>query len=170
MKISLRLLFLATLTLFSISSGAAQSTPVPSFSLTINAVQNTVKAGSEIKITILLKNVSDHEIGIPRSPGENRGESFHDLEVRDEKGHLTPKTKLRREVEEHGTANGEIGLPMGSVFTQTLKPSETLKEGIVVTNIYDLTKPEKYIIQCQRFDDDSNTIVRSNKITVTVTP
>ena len=170
MKISIRLLFFAISTFFSISNGAAQSTPGASFSITINTFQSNVKTGSEIRITILLKNVSDHEIEIPRTLGENRGDSFHTLEVRDNRGNVTPKTQLRREIEEHGTANGQIVFQGGSVFTQVLKPTETIREGIVVTNIFDLTKPGKYTIQCQRFDEESKTIVKSNMITVTVTP
>ncbi|HET6143080.1 MAG TPA: hypothetical protein VFE02_06195 [Candidatus Acidoferrales bacterium] len=170
MKISVRFLFFAILTLYLTRSVAAQSPPSPSFSIAISAVQNTAKAGSEIKITALLKNVSEHDLGIARTTGGHRADSFYTLEVRDQSGNLTPKTVLRREIEEHGTANGEIVLLGGSVFTHTLKPNKILEGGIVVTNSHDLSKPGRYTIQCQRFDEETKTIVKSNKLTMTVTP
>jgi hypothetical protein len=151
-------------------TAVAQSTVAASISITIATDQNNVQTGSEIKVAILLKNVSHNEIGIAKLLGGNRGDSFCALKVRDHNGNVPPKTELLREFEEHGTVNGQIALPMGSVFEQTVKPSESIKDWTVVSNIYDLTKPDRYRIQCQGFDEESKTVAKSNTITVTVTP
>jgi hypothetical protein len=41
---------------------------------------------------------------------------------------------------------------------------------LIVSRLYDLSKPGKYTIQVTRRDDASKTIVKSNPITVTITP
>ncbi len=53
---------------------------------------------------------------------------------------------------------------------RSVKPRETLADVIQLDKLYDLSKPDKYAIQVERIDDDTKAIVKSNKLTVTVTP
>jgi hypothetical protein len=41
---------------------------------------------------------------------------------------------------------------------------------ISVSDLYDLSKPGQYTIQVRRWDDETKTWVKSNTLTVTVTP
>jgi hypothetical protein len=52
-----------------------------------------VKVGSEVRIEVITKNVSDHDIDLPRSPRLDLGEQGNDVEVTDEKGAAVPETK-----------------------------------------------------------------------------
>jgi len=47
---------------------------------------------------------------------------------------------------------------------------ETTKEQRIVNEQYDLNTPDKYTIQVHRFDDVSQTEVKSNTIAITVAP
>lgn len=163
--------------LFSIfifwGTGAGQSVPAPSFSMTISTAQIVFKTGTDVKLEIIVKNISDHDVGVDKSPGENSGESHNKVEVFDDKGIPVRETGYKRALEGNGgydEVSGRIIIPMGSTMTIFLKPGETLKDGITVNKLYYLDKPGKYTIQCQRFDEERNSWVKSNKITVTVTP
>ena len=63
------------------------------FSIIIATRQDIVKVGSEIRISILLKNTSDQIISILRSPAEDIGEVFNEVEMRDADGKPVPETK-----------------------------------------------------------------------------
>jgi hypothetical protein len=163
--------------LFSIfifwATGASQSVPPPSLSMTISTTPIVVNAGTDVKIEIIIKNISDHDVGVDKSPGENSGEKHTKVEVRDDKGKLVRETGYKRALEGNGgydEVSGRIIIPMGSNMGVLLKPGETVKDGLSVNKLYYLDKPGKYTIQCQRFEDESSTWVKSNTITITVTP
>jgi len=89
-------LFVAALTGLPII--LAQGSQVP-FSITIDAETNVFRAGSEIRIRLVLKNTSTAEIPYVRGPGigvEPHGERFTNIEVRDAKGELIPETRYHR--------------------------------------------------------------------------
>ena len=52
----------------------------------------------------------------------------------------------------------------------SLKPSQDWRNTLRVSDLYDLSKPGQYTIQVRRWDDETKTWVKSNTITVTVTP
>ena len=66
--------------------------------------------------------------------------------------------------------NGEHTLRIvggGSVHKRFLKTGETLKDGIVVTKLFDLNRAGQYTVRVQRRDDATRSVVVSNKITLT---
>jgi hypothetical protein len=56
------------------------------------------------------------------------------------------------------------------VVGKTYAPAEERTQIIVVNDLYDLRQPGQYTIQVRRWDDETKTWVKSNTITVTVTP
>jgi hypothetical protein len=95
------------------------------------------------------------------------------VEVLNDQGNSAHDTLYKRSLKGKGRCDeaGRCYLGfMGSIITYFLKPGETIKDGLTLNRLYDLTKPGKYTIQCQRFDEESNSWVKSNKITITVTP
>ena len=52
----------------------------------------------------------------------------------------------------------------------TYNLGEERTQVVSVSDLYDLSKPGQYTIQVRRWDDDTKTWVKSNTITVTVTP
>src|SRR4030081_609007 len=68
-------------------------------SLTITALQNRVKAGSEVRVEIVVTNISKREIVVSRSNGEGEAEiSGYAAEVQDGKGNPIPETKYSQEI------------------------------------------------------------------------
>ena len=51
-----------------------------------------------------------------------------------------------------------------------LLPGESWRDLILMKNLYDLSQPGQYTIQVRRWDDETKTWVKSNTLTVTVTP
>jgi hypothetical protein len=151
-------------------TASAQGTR-PSFSVTISVPQDVVAAGSEVKVKITLKNTSNHDIGIPKSPADDQGGSYNKITVRDEEGNLVADnaTIAARTDKHKGTQSELMNLTMETIILFTVKPGESLKDGIKLSEIYDLSKPGKYSIELER-TDDTKTVVKSNTITLTVTP
>jgi hypothetical protein len=151
------------------ASQAAQTKP-PQFSVAISPVPAIVRAGSEIRVKIVMTNTTDHEINIVRSPGEDNGENWNDIEGFDETGKAASETEYYRAFKGKGLYKGHIVLRMGSNILFPVKPGEALKDGIIVGNLFDLSKPGKYTVHVQRPDRISGNIIKSNTITITVTP
>ncbi len=162
--LSVSLLGLAHMT----SVEVAQVDP-PLCTVTITAPETSIKVGSEVKLDIATKNVSDRTIYVVYSTvGRNMK-----IDVRDSEGNPVSETPFGLKV--HGTDPKRAPFA-GTVFSTrvSLKPSETSQEKLVLDKEYDLTKPGRYSIRVQRSDvlSDTNTVifVKSNTIIVTVTP
>jgi hypothetical protein len=140
----------------------AGQSPQPRFLITISTPQAVVRSGGEVKVKIALKNISDHEISVSRSIGEDQGELHNDILVTDEHAKLLTKKKAT-------TSDPNFVIVDSTIFVR-LRPGDVFKDGIIVSNSHDVTKPGKYTIQVERLDDESKILVKSNTIIVTVTP
>jgi hypothetical protein len=171
----------------------AQAQPAqPAFSLRISAEQNVIQAGSELRLTVVATNISDHDISLFRGKGEAEGEFHYMIDVRNDKGIAPSRTKygnhfLGKDVDEpkdSAQAKNAETQPAGidaspQTFQETvivssdvllpIQPGGTLTDVIIVNKMFDLSQPGKYSIQAQRADPDSKMVVKSNIITVTVT-
>jgi hypothetical protein len=147
------------------SDGANQVKPP--FSITISTETPTVKAGAEVSIKVRITNASNHDINASSAyyRGVDGGmDASYDEEVRDSKGNLA-KRKQSSEPE------SEVPLT-GSIRLRTLKPGESADAVTGVSQQYDMSRPGQYGIQLSRriSDNPKDGVVKSNKITVTVTP
>jgi hypothetical protein len=161
MKNSIRLLIAVALTHGAI---AAQRAKQPSFSVTIGTAQEAVKPGSTVMVQILYKNTSDHAITLPRSPSPEQGEFLNVIEMRDQMNKRAAETDYGKCLRESG-GEGDM-----TVVVFTLQPGETLKDGVLLNKMYDLSRPGKYTIQVLKTDPDNRTTAKSNKLTITVKP
>lgn len=149
---------------------ALPTTAGTSFTLGISMPQNgmayypavaphayTVKSGSEIRLDFYVTNTSDHQIEYDPAI------SWYVFDVRDAQGGpapLTPDGQYLRK--QYG---------MGHMRALPVPPGQTLAAGGAwLSVIYNLSKPGKYTVQVSRFDDATKTWVKSNKLTLTVTP
>jgi hypothetical protein len=169
MKISNKLpLLFASLVFLAAAFGQPKQ---PAFSIAISA-PDVISAGSEPKLSIVLKNTSDHEIMLGRSVQPGHGELHHDVEVRDDKGDLAPETEYHRKIKGRLSATPGKAPPPPNVRSDIfipMKPGETRNDDLTISKLYDLSKPGKYTIQVSRFDEDTKGVVKSNTITVSVT-
>jgi len=141
------------------------------FSLTLDPSHVEAKIGSELKVSILLKNLTDKYVVMNVENG-SQGEFDYTIRLMNKGGQEPSHTKYFRAVrgEDSGDASETTTLVVvGSSGYRGLKPGEGFVKTIDLNKLY-LLKPGKYTVQVERMDDESKTIVKSNIITVTVTP
>jgi hypothetical protein len=176
---------LAALLGFNAISGAQEKPAPPAFSLSLVAAQTAAKAGSPIALAVTLTNVSDHGL---RGHFERVGESVMrahrledydalmrnvDIKVFDSDGKQVPETEYGAAVHGRPPINPSPG-PSSGRFTSApvpflIGPGKSLHENADLNKEFELTKPGKYTVQAQRYDNESNTLVTSNVITLTIT-
>jgi hypothetical protein len=144
--------------LLFVNLALCQQAKNPPFKIAITSAPATVVSGAEVSIKVSLTNTSDHDVrgGV----GYTRGNiaSIFRFEVRDEHGKLVPKR-----IYPHPELEG-----VGTVRFGTIPPGETVTEDQEVSALYDMRKPGKYTIQVWKRDPKYD--IKSNKVTVTVTP
>jgi len=151
-------------------ANAAQQVPPP-FTLSIVPVAPTVKSGSDVFVDVTMENKSDHDLRV--TIGDDKAGREYHIDVWDEQGATPPETKFSRMLHHRLTPEEEATGPQALTFTllfDALAPGKSITNRVRVSKMYDLGKPGKYSVQVVRFGEDSKTLVKSNKITVTVTP
>jgi hypothetical protein len=142
--------------------------PKQPFTVKISSVQDVFKSGSEIRLQIAITNITDSDIAISRAIDDTSAEvGGWTIEVWDDTDKAPPETQYQRLLRGEGLPDEPLEW---SVIMGSLSPGETFKDAMIVTKFYDLSKPGKYSIQVQRIDPTSKVAVKSDKITVTVTP
>lgn len=145
------------------------------FSITISAIPDTVKAGSDVRLNMVYTNTSAREITLLRTVGVNQGEYFSRVLIQDDRGKAVSSSKYGRELtgkDATPQGHGPYYLPpdaLGGLIGFELPPGKTLGDGMILSKLHDLSRPGKYTVQVERFDESTKTFVKSNKITITVT-
>lgn len=158
MRLLLVLLQAGALLLWSAAPevGTGDSKQQP-FSIVITPVKSSVPVGGAIDIKIRLTNNSDHEINVSGS-WEHGMDMSYNYDVHDSNGN-SPERKKHE------------GLLTDTGKVHSLSPGESVEETSSVSEGCDMSTPGEYVIQLSRqVPDDPKTVVKSNKITVTVTP
>ena len=134
------------LALFSSAICAAQQ---PAAELEIHLPAKTFKAGLPIKLEVIIRNVSTRDFVVPKvSPGtEGMADAYTDVEVIDSSGQ-----KLLR-------IDGQTLVKSGKSYTISkrwltrrgaiVEPNGTLRDFLVLTSLFDLSKPGVYNISAR---------------------
>jgi hypothetical protein len=139
---------------------AQASTANASFSIAITPVHPNVTARDDVWIELTIKSLTDRSIVLGSSTdGNTNMDPNFVVEVTDEFGNPVPKVKYPVP-------------PSGHPVSRTLDPGATMTEQEPVSRMFDMSKPGKYTIQASGpiTDPPEASIVKSNKITVTVSP
>jgi hypothetical protein len=130
------------------------------FSIVISTETPIIKAGSALSIKIRLTNISSHDVKASSAYFDGTDASYSQ-EVRYSNGDLAKTVHPNAETR----ASGHWILHM-------LRPGESADSTTGISPEYDVSRPGQYVIQVSRLisDDQSGTTVKSNMITVTVTP
>jgi len=143
------------------TASAELANPQP-FSLSIAAPRDTLKAGTDVHITITLKNTSPQDLNFL----ESYGYFPYLLDVRNAVGSVPATTeKGRRARQNHGMMP-----PLNSSFVNKVKPGQTQTADFVLNEYYDMTVPGKYFVQLERSSPISAGVVKSNRLAITLTP
>jgi hypothetical protein len=95
------------------------------------------------------------------------GEYLYLISVSREDGSKAPRTKYFRETRDE-TGNFMPGTATNGVLV-IRKPGETIESSLDLSELYEL-KPGKYTVQVYQNDSIANLTVKSNILTLTVTP
>lgn len=139
------------------------------YSVTLHPLEKPVSATAKLHLQVTIKNTSDHDILFARTPGVVPDETLsYQIEIHNQRGLLPSETQFFRNLKEKPSSF------FGSFVSYTLKPGKSFDDSIEVTRLYTLDKPGKYAIWVARgqlpLRYAPKDIVRSNEITVLVTP
>lgn len=150
--------------------------PVPPISVTIRAVGgSSVPSGGQVTLEVTTKNISNHWTN-QRTASDKRGlQRFFRVDVQDSEGGTPPETDFGRSVENRGDVPskdlaGNANPGRWDVAGATYNRGEERTQVVSVSDLYDLSKSGQYTIQVRRWDDETKSWVKSNTVTVTVTP
>jgi dipeptidyl aminopeptidase/acylaminoacyl peptidase len=146
----------------SAESDAQANAAGASFSIAISAVEDEVQVRSDARVSITLKNLSDHQIFFGHRPGRDTPEYSFRVEVRNAAGHVVEETAYGREAMQRQESQ--------SPTVDYLQPGGTVVETAHLTKLVNLSRPGRYTVRVYRKDAESKTVVRSNEITLNVTP
>jgi hypothetical protein len=116
---------------FHLGSSAAQAPP--SFTLSIKPTQTLVNPGTDVYVDVVLKNISNKEIGFLRSTPE----LDYTVAVQGPYEKAVPETEFGRKVKDKAT----VSVGGGPIYS--LKKLDTMSERIDISKLYELKKPGK---------------------------
>jgi hypothetical protein len=138
-----------------VGTQASTAAPIP---VAISAANHTVKSGSDVRISVTVKNASKQNYDFIYPAGDPLRCM---VAVRDDQGNMAADTEDGRRMKEtHATWQGRR-------LAYNLQPGEIQTRECVVSELYDMTRPGKYSIAVQQLDGKP---VQSNTEVVTVVP
>jgi hypothetical protein len=143
----------------------------PSFTMRISIKDGTAKVGTEIQITVGLTNTSAGQIELWRAYS---GPPPYTVLVLDHAGKaaaLTPVGIAFQKGEAAVRENGKVVRVFPSNGTLVrIAPGETATDAIAIQRQFDLSQPGTYTVQLERTDHATNLLVKSNAVSLTITP
>lgn len=155
------------------SCTAQQQSPIAA---SISTPTPIIRSGAEVKVYVTITNNSDHTIRLYKALGpDGQAEAANKVEVYDANG-----KKLSRIDGRAIKINGQPRhLPKQWISRTTVevKPGDSSEDFLILSNLFDLSKPGKYTVTLRhemRADDSDPNVhlvcAKSNTIDVTVLP
>jgi hypothetical protein len=132
------------------------------FTLSLEAEETVIKANSEVRMNVTIRNTSNRAMYVSDSNGPVPCDYL--IDARDSQGRQALDTDLARNLKLKKQGYFD------STFIFTLQPGESHKTALVVTRLYDLSRPGKYLIQVSREvpKELGGGTIKSNVVTVTI--
>jgi acetyl esterase/lipase len=128
------------------------------FSIAISVPQSEIKTGEDVPVTIIMTNVSDHQVLLSHKPGHDNGEFSFDIQVKDEAGREVPDTPYGRETRSTGQRREQART------VDYLQPGGTTVQVIHLEKVISLSRPGRYTVEVSRKDSLIDVVVRSNML------
>lgn len=153
---------------------SAPAKPVDArFSIRITIEPEVVESGTEVWVKAILTNkakaapfadLTDKSSGkiVLHVSSQYLAELDFATYVYDAEGKLAPLKDYGRTVVMHEQPIADENFPL------TLRPQDSFQREIELSKLYDLTKPGRYAIQVERFDDLAGVVSKSNLATLTI--
>jgi hypothetical protein len=132
------------------------------FTIAISAPEDEVRVGGDAKVTIALRNVSDHQITFAHRPGANNPEFSYRIEVKDAAGHVMEPTAYGREALQHQQEESRM--------VEYVQPGKAALQTAHVAKLVSLNRSGQYTVRAYRKDPKTGKVVRSNELTLNVVP
>lgn len=164
MKIILTIVLNLSVFLISETSQSPKPGVPAAVVLKLNPPEGVLKSSSEVRLYVSVKNATDHEVGIVRSPGEIPEEQVrYQVDVRDSDGKTPDKTPYFKNFDSPSTM---VRMSNRGYY---LKPGESVKDAIVVSKLYVLKGPGIYRVWVSRaIPDLGGAIIKSNEVSITI--
>ena len=137
-----------------------QSAGAP-FSIAVIAPQGEVRAGQEVRVTIVLKNLSGRQMLFAHKPGRENGEFSFDVQVKDAAGRALAETAYGQEARESASRRE------ATRTVDFVQPGGTAVQVVRLEKVVNVSRPGTYTVQASR-KDSSGVMVRSNVVSFTV--
>jgi|ERR1700682_380463 len=134
------------------------------FSLTIETKNSVARVGEPLHLQVILTNSSHKQLRLAEAPGDPAPAEYqYAIEIRDSNGQLATLTAYGRKF------TGSIP-PRGSRVTRIIESGESVTDEAVLTKLYDLSRPGKYVVQVTRSVPPylGKGVVRSNRVTIAI--
>jgi dipeptidyl aminopeptidase/acylaminoacyl peptidase len=132
------------------------------FTIAISAPEDEVRVDGDARVTIALRNVSDHQIAFAHRPGANNPEFSYRIEVKDAAGHVMEPTAYGREALQHQQEESRM--------VEYVQPGKAALQTAHVAKLVSLSRPGRYTVRVYRKDPKTGKVVRSNELTLNVVP
>jgi hypothetical protein len=147
----------------------------PAFSVTIWTSRQVISfRPREVWCQVITKNISDHKIFLQTEVTEqDEVGAVYKVDVQDSNGVLAPDGESGRLARIHDQSPPTVpyvSTPRQGGQSLRLLPGEDWSDMIHLKDMYDIKTPGQYTIRVRRWDDETKTWVKSNPLTVTVTP
>jgi hypothetical protein len=139
----------------SCAQTAKTSPELPQFSIAISTTNEPRKAGSSIVIEVALTNVSGRTIGLAAEAGRDESR-WYTVDVRRQDGSIV--LAAPRRPSSQPLPPGAVKVDVYSAVMVELRPGETRKEEVVISDLFDMSRPGKYSVQVTCKGAKSNTI------------
>jgi len=167
---------MVTVTVVQGATPYVPTVPQPPISVTIQPVGGaSVFPGGKVAIEVTTKNTSNHWLNERTASDKRDLQRFFRVDVQDSQGGTPPESDFGLSVGNRDNVPpkylpGNANPGRGDVAGATYNLGEERTQVVSVSDLYDLSKPGQYTIQVRRWDDETKTWVKSNTLTVTVTP
>lgn len=162
MKAFIRSLLTTIVCLGSVTCPARAVQPL--ISITLGPPETTVKAGHTIKLIVTAKILRATPF-----PGATAAQRDYYVDVRDSDGKEPPTTKYLDTIRGNGKRPKPFMIPPPFTLSGSARAGDTITERLDLTQLYDLRKPDTYTARVSRLDFSTETWVKSNTVTITVT-
>jgi hypothetical protein len=143
-----------------------------SFSLAVSLPQTSASAGSPVHLDMTVTNISGHKITFVLGCRD-----AYDFDIRDDRGHSANETekgmmahmRFPKGMDPQKIAQAASTACL-TVVGHDVEAGKSYDDQVNVADYYDLSKPGRYTIQAQVVDPETKILVKSNTVTLTVTP
>ena len=139
-------LYSCVITLLSLRCAAQQTAAA---TLELRLAQPASEAGAQVRLEIVLKNMSSEELSIPKEPGnEGHAEDYLSIQVRDSEG-LALERIDRQTFVKNGKAYSFPKRGWGSHKSSSIEPGDESHDFLVLSDLFNLSKPGSYTVSAK---------------------